>query len=71
VGALEVRQDEEQERLADEAEIIAVHRTAEYAAELAEQDRDAADFIASREVAGFEWAAALARELEAERRGRQ
>lgn len=62
---------EEQERLADEAEISAVHRTAEYAAELDEQDRDAADFIASREVAGFEWAAALARELGAERRGRQ
>lgn len=68
-AALEADPDEALERVAETAEITAVHTSAEYAADLAAQDADAEDFIASRERAGFEWAAALARELEAERAG--
>ena len=64
-----LEQDEALERLAETAEITAVHQSAEYRADLEEQDSDAADFIAASERRAFEWAAALARELEAERAG--
>jgi hypothetical protein len=58
------------ERLAETAEITAIHASAEYAAELEAQDQDAREFIDASERDAFEWASELARELEADRKAR-